>query len=443
MAATKSGPASIADVLAQASKKYDLKVGSLTSVASDVKAISTGNLAIDHIIGVGGIPLGRSVELYGPPSSGKTTTALQSAAELQRIIKAGGDPVRGIGPDDYIAYFDYEQAMDPTYVKKLGLDVEHPSFLFAQPDDLEQGANVARSLIATGKVRMTVWDSVAAMTPAAALEAETGKASVAMQARLMSDFLKVMNPLLKNNNCTAVFLNHIMEVLDMGGARRPGMPARTSTPGGRALKFYASVRVEYQQIGNIKSKVTDDLTQEETEQVTATNVRVRVIKNKVAPPFRQAIVRVRYGKGFDNFWTAMQVLVAHKQLVYSSGYHYFERSPHLVPEWMPRQASGSKRPYLRGEEALFSAAEQHPEWARQVIAAAETVIADDPDALNAVTETVEVEPDAEESQDPAEDTNLTEGPSSDELDALIPPSAASQAGRAASGDMTASLLADL
>lgn len=372
---------SIADVLKTAYKKYDLHVGTLTSFAEEVPAITTGNIGIDKAIGIGGLPFGRCVELFGPPSSGKTTTAIQAAAELQKIILAGGDPVRRIEPDDVMVYCDYEHAFDIKYARALGIDVEHPSFLFAQPDWLEQGANVVRQLVATGKVRMVIFDSVAAMTPQAAMEAETGKANVALQARGMSDFLKAFNPLLHNNHCVGVFVNHIMELLDMGGGRKPGMPARTSTPGGRALKFYASVRVEYQQVQNLKSKVRDPLSNEEIDQVTATNVRVRVIKNKVAPPFRQAVVRVRYGKGFDNFWTALQVLISHKKIVYSSGYYYFERSPELVHPDMDVQASGNKRPYVRGETTIFTFADEHVEWRELMITAASAVLDADSESM--------------------------------------------------------------
>ena len=147
-------------ILAKAQKKYDLSVGPLSQIAQDATFISTGNIAIDHIIG-GGLPLGRSVELAGPPSSGKTTTALQTAAELQKIIIAGGDPSRGIKPDDKILYLDYEQTIDQSYAKALGLDIDHESFLLTQPDTLEDGANLAVELIGTGRVRLVIWDSVA------------------------------------------------------------------------------------------------------------------------------------------------------------------------------------------------------------------------------------------------------------------------------------------
>lgn len=366
----------VEEVLAAASKKYDLRVGSLSEIAEPVQSFSTGNLAIDHIIGCGGLPLGRSVELYGLPASGKSTTALQSAATLQQLIIAGGNEDLTKGPlvaaDDRIIYFDYEHALDPEYALALGLNLDHPSFLFSQPDSLEQGANVARALLETGKVRLMIWDSVAAMTPSALLEAETGKATVALQARLMSTFLKTLTPALKEHRCTAVFLNHLMDMVDTGGSR-PGMPARTSTPGGRALKYYASLRLEFTQIKTLKTAVHDELSNEQIDQVTATNVKIKVIKNKVAPPFREAVVRVRFGRGFDNFYSAVQVLLAHKVLKAATGWYYFDRAPELVHVDMPVAANG-KGSYIRGEESLFDFADSHPEWRRQVIQMATEVL---------------------------------------------------------------------
>lgn len=366
----------LAEIKAAAAKKYDLRIGSITDIIEPVASISTGNLAIDTAIGTGGLPLKRMVELYGPPSSGKTTTALQAMVTLQEIIKAGGDPVRGIAADDVEVYFDFEQAVDVEYAAALGLDMKHESFLFCQPDNLEQGANVARSLLKTGKVRMMTFDSVAAMVPSKQFEQETGAANVALQARLMSDFLKVLVPELVQHNCAAVFINHMGEMINTGGSR-PGMPPIKTTPGGKALKFYASVRCEYQQSKNIKGDMVDPLTGELLEMVVASDVRVKIVKNKLAPPFRVALTRVRFGRGFDNFWTAIQVLTARKHLVYGTARWYFERSPDLVIDDMPRQTTGTKRPYLgQGEDVLFEFADEHPEWRDLVIKKATAVVTD-------------------------------------------------------------------
>lgn len=373
MASTNDAKSRVASILASADKKYGMKAGPMSSIVEGVQAVSTGNIALDNISGVGGIPLGRNTELFGPPSSGKTTTGMQAAAKLQKVILDGGDPVRGIGPDDLIIYADYEHAMDPAYCRSLGLDVEHPQFIFTQPDSLEAGANFIRELVDTGLVRMVIIDSVAAMTPSAKLEAETGKQLPAVQAKLMSEFLAAFTPAVHKNNVAAIYINHIFTEMGMGQSYGP---PRTSTPGGRRLKFDASLRLEYKQIGNIKSKQTNLLSNEDELVATATNVVVKVVKNKVGPPMKQAIVRVRYGKGFDNLWSAMQILIAHKYVMYQPGAFKFHKleAEGLAPEWMPRMTTGTKPPALKGEAQLFKAGDLHPEWAAAIIAKAQSVI---------------------------------------------------------------------
>jgi recombination protein RecA len=384
-------------ILAKAQKKYNLSVGPLSQIAQEATFITTGNIAIDHIIG-GGLPLGRSVELAGPPSSGKTTTALQTAAALQKVIIAGGDPEKGIKPTDKILYLDYEQTIDQEYAKALGLDIDHDSFLLTQPDTLEDGANVAIELIQTGRIRLVIWDSVAAMMPSAKAEAEIGKSLPAVQAKLMSDLGQKLNPLLYEHQTLNIFVNHLKEVLDMSGRRPAHLGPKLSTPGGIALKFYASVRVEYKQIMQIKEKGIDPLSGQEVETPGATNVEVKVTKNKVAPPFRKAVVRVRFGKGFDNFWTAMQILLAGKAVMYSAGYYYFHKveDDGLAPEWMERAKTGTQRPNIRTDKKLFEAADEHPEWRDAVIAYAAEFVKNNKLVMKAVTPEEEAEAEAEE-----------------------------------------------
>lgn len=396
----KKGQDALDAVLESASKKYDLSIGRMDEITSDTKFFSTGNIAIDYAIG-GGIPLGRSVELHGPPSSGKTTSALQAAGVLQKIICAGGDPELGIKPDDKILYLDYEQAMDPEYAKALGLDLAHESLLFTQPDTLEDGANLTLDALKTGRVRLVIIDSVAAMNPSAKAEAEIGKSLPAVAAKLLKDFGVTLNSVLHKNNAAAIFINHEMEKMDMGGARRPGMPAATTTPGGIALKYFASVRVQFKQIKQNKSGEVDPLTGEIVERVRSTDVRVKVIKNKVAPPFREAVVKVRFGKGFDNFASALTILLANKKIMHSAGMYYFHNAEAdgLAPDWMARATTGQQRPYIKGRDNLDAMADDHPDWREAVIALAQQIANENVKAL-------ESKQDAPESEETDEDTSL-------------------------------------
>jgi recombination protein RecA len=341
-------------LLKDAKKKYDIDAGPMNRVAEKHPAISTGSIAIDFITGVGGLPLGRSVELFGPPASSKTTTALMVAANHQKEIIDKK-------LDEYILYMDYEQAMDPSYAKNLGLDTDHDSFIFAQPTLFEDGANFAVGLINTGKIRVVIFDSVAAMTPAALRDAEIGKVQVAPQARLMSVLMQQLNPILMETGTLAIFINHLKEKVGIGG---PGGPTKT-TPGGVSLKFYASMRIEYAPISQIKGEVKDPLTGLKKPETVASNVKVKVVKNKVAPPYKEAVVRVRFGKGFDDMWTAKNVLAANKKIYGTSGYFYFDKSPELVHPDM--DISKEEKPYIHGESSLMKFADDHPDWRKKVV----------------------------------------------------------------------------
>jgi recombination protein RecA len=362
----KKESSSFDDILKSVKKDFDLRVGPLSLAADDVRALSTGNLGIDYATGIGGFPVGRITECFGIPAAGKTSSSLMAAAKLQKEII---DSDR----DEYIIYWDFEHALDIKYAKALGIDVDHKSFQLAQPDNFEQGTNAARRFIETGQVRLAIFDSVAAMTPQDALAAEEGKSLPALQARLMGQFLNKLNSILHANNCAAVFLNHEKEVFDMGGRPAPGGYKRKSTPGGMALKFYASMRISYTPTVPHKGSVVDALTGETVNRQDATDIRVRVVKNKLGPPFLEATVRVRYGRGFDNFWTAMKVLTGYGKVKNTSGYFYFDKVEWLAHSEMTR--SKTDRPHIHGEAALMKFADEHPLWRDLVVKEAEATLA--------------------------------------------------------------------
>lgn len=360
---SESSP-SVASLIKDIAKKSNLRIGTFSDVVRPVQATSTGNIAVDYVSAVGGIPLGRITELYGLPSSGKSTTALQAAARLQQDIITSGR-------EEYILYLDYEHALDLNYSKALGLDVEHPSFLLVQPAWLEEGAEVALKLIPTGQVRMSIWDSVAAMTPASIEDGSFDQRTSAMnRARLLAGLLRLLNAMLSETASCAVFLNHLMEEVAMVGGR-PGLPPKVTSSGGKALKYYASLRLEYRQIKTIKGKVWDALHDAYVERPLSTQVKVKAVKNKVGVPFREAEIRIRYGQGFDELWSALQVLVAYGNIKLSSGYYYMNDQT-LAAADMDQTSIG--RFYVRGEENILSYADAHPAWRWKAIAMARELV---------------------------------------------------------------------
>jgi len=288
------------------------------SVAEDIQVVSTGSLGLDVALGVGGLPRGRVVEIYGPESSGKTTLTLQVIAEMQKL---GGTA----------AFIDAEHALDPQYAQKLGVNVS--DLLISQPDTGEQALEIADMLVRSSAVDVIVIDSVAALTPKAEIEGEMGDSHVGLQARLMSQALRKLTATIKRTNTLVIFINQIrMKIGVMFGNPE-------TTTGGNALKFYASVRLDIRRIGAIKKG----------DEVIGNETRVKVVKNKVAPPFKEALFDILYGEGISRLGEIIDMGVAQK-LVDKSGAWYAYQGEKIG------QGKDNAREYLR----------EHPQMAAEI-----------------------------------------------------------------------------
>lgn len=273
----KALKAALGQIEKQFGKNTIMHLGDDTATM-DVDVVSTGSLGLDIALGIGGLPKGRIIEIYGPESSGKTTLTLQAIAECQ---KNGGT----------CAFIDAEHALDPIYARKLGVNTDE--LLVSQPDDGEQALEITDMLVRSGAVDMIVVDSVAALTPRAEIEGEMGDTHMGLQARLMSQALRKITGNAKRSNCMVVFINQIrMKIGVMFGSPE-------TTTGGNALKFYASVRLDIRRIGSVK----------EGDEIVGSETRVKVIKNKMAPPFKQAEFQIMYGEGTNRLAEVIDLAV--------------------------------------------------------------------------------------------------------------------------------------
>ncbi len=314
---SKALAAALSQIEKQFGKGSIMKMGE-GSVGNDIIPVSTGSLGLDIALGIGGLPRGRVVEIYGPESSGKTTLTLQVIAEMQ---KSGGTA----------AFIDAEHALDPQYAQKLGVNIN--DLLISQPDNGEQALEIADMLVRSGGIDIVVVDSVAALTPRAEIEGEMGDQLPGLQARLMSQALRKLTANIKRSNTLVIFINQIrMKIGVMFGSPE-------TTTGGNALKFYASVRIDIRRIGSIKNG----------EEVIGSETRVKVVKNKVAPPFRTAEFDILYGEGISREGEIIELGVIHK-IVDKSGAWYAYQGDKIG------QGKDNTRKFLK----------EHPEMAQEI-----------------------------------------------------------------------------
>jgi recombination protein RecA len=310
--------AALGQIEKQFGKGSVMRLGDAAAASYDVESISTGSLGLDVALGIGGLPRGRVVEIFGPESSGKTTLTLQVVAEVQKL---GGTA----------AFVDAEHALDPSYAEKLGVNVN--DLLVSQPDTGEQALEITDMLVRSGAVDLVVIDSVAALTPKAEIEGEMGEMQVGLHARLMSQALRKLTGNIKRSNTIVIFINQIrMKIGVMFGNPE-------TTTGGNALKFYASVRLDIRRIGAIKNG----------EEVVGNQTRVKVVKNKVAPPFREAEFEIMYGQGISREGEIIE-MGSTQGIIEKSGSWYSYKGERIG------QGKDNTRAFLQG----------HPEMAREI-----------------------------------------------------------------------------
>jgi recombination protein RecA len=333
----KALAAALSQIEKQFGKGSIMRLGE-NDTSQDIQVVSTGSLGLDLALGIGGLPRGRIIEIYGPESSGKTTLTLQVIAEAQKL---GGTA----------AFIDAEHALDPQYARKLGVQVE--DLLISQPDNGEQALEIADMLVRSGSVDIVVIDSVAALTPKAEIEGEMGDQLPGLQARLMSQALRKLTANIKRSNTLVIFINQIrMKIGVMFGNPE-------TTTGGNALKFYASVRIDIRRTGSIKKG----------EEVIGSETRCKVVKNKVAPPFRTAEFDILYGEGISRQGEIIELGVLHR-IVEKSGAWYAYKGDKIG------QGKDNAREFLKEHPEVAAEIEQR---VREVVGVAAPASAPDAD----------------------------------------------------------------
>ena len=334
---SKALAAALSQIEKQFGKGSIMRLGE-KEVAKDLDVVSTGSLGLDLALGIGGLPRGRVVEIYGPESSGKTTLTLSVIAQMQKI---GGTA----------AFIDAEHALDPQYAQKLGCNVSE--LLISQPDNGEQALEITDMLVRSGSVDVVVIDSVAALTPKAEIEGEMGEPQMGLQARLMSQALRKLTANIKRSNTLVIFINQIrMKIGVMFGNPE-------TTTGGNALKFYASVRIDIRRTGSIKKG----------EEVIGNETRAKVVKNKVAPPFRQAEFDILYGEGISREGEIIELGVLYKMIEKSGAWYSYGKD-------RIGQGKDNTRDFLKS----------NPEMAKEIEARIRAHVAEKPVAQAAVAE---------------------------------------------------------
>jgi recombination protein RecA len=329
--------AALSQIEKQFGKGAVMRLGD-AAASSSIKTVSTGSIALDVALGIGGLPRGRVVEIYGPESSGKTTLTLHAIAEMQKL---GGTA----------AFVDAEHALDPLYAAKLGVNIDE--LLISQPDTGEQALEITDMLVRSGAVDVVVIDSVAALTPKAEIEGEMGASHMGLQARLMSQALRKLTANIKRSNTLVIFINQIrMKIGVMFGSPE-------TTTGGNALKFYASVRLDIRRIGAIKKG----------DEILGNETRVKVVKNKVAPPFKQVVFDILYGEGISREGELIDLGVQH-DIVEKSGAWYSYSGTRIG------QGKDKVRAYLK----------ENPKMAAEIEAKIRAIMLPEKDAVQAISE---------------------------------------------------------